>query len=174
MRSHQAPTPTNEVPPRQWPGTQYCHRDATWRVRGPPRSTYCVRPGTKRISQGKKHSPQWGTHPPGIIPIHCIRPGIYFLWMGMKCLLFKELIFWVCLFRGYQTYGRVHPVITVFPTRLDRVYEVVNPFLVELIFVGLTTLRQLGFSDVDYRSGNFLKQMFTSHHFVNDHVSHYR
>jgi len=31
--------------------------------------------------------------------------------------------------------GYSHPDITVFPTRLDRVYEVVNPFLVELIFV---------------------------------------
>ena len=39
---------------------------------------------------------------------------------------------------------------------------------------GLTTLRQLGFSDVDYSSGNFSKQMLTSHHFANGHVPHYR
>jgi hypothetical protein len=38
----------------------------------------------------------------------------------------------------------------------------------------LTTLRQLGFSDVDYSSGNFSKQMLTSHHFANGHVPHYR
>jgi hypothetical protein len=39
---------------------------------------------------------------------------------------------------------------------------------------GLTPLRQLGFSDVDYSSGIFSKQMFTSHHFVNGHVPHYQ
>ena len=33
---------------------------------------------------------------------------------------------------------------------------------------------QLGFSDVDYSSGNFSKQMLTSHHFGNSHVPHYR
>jgi hypothetical protein len=38
---------------------------------------------------------------------------------------------------------------------------------------GLTTLQQLGFNDVDYSSGNFSKQMLTSHHFANGHVPHY-
>ena len=42
------------------------------------------------------------------------------------------------------------------------------------ILQGLTTLRQLGFTDVDYSSGNFSKQMLTSHHhFANGHVPHY-
>lgn len=113
MRSHQAPTPTNEVPPPQWRGNQYCHRDATWRVRGPPRSTCCERPGTKRISPGKKLSPQWKP----TLRVSC--PSIAYDWVSTdydrvwEASLLRNASLGFFLSRGYQTYWRVYPDIII-------------------------------------------------------------
>lgn len=123
MRSHQPPTPTNEVPPTQWPGTQYCHRDTTWRVRGPPRSTCSVRPGTRRISPGKKHSPQWKlilrVSSPSIVHN---RVSTFYEWVWEASFV-KERIFgfffsWILnLLAGISGYQYFLPNLTVY-TRL--------------------------------------------------------
>jgi hypothetical protein len=102
MRSHHAPTPTNEVPPRQWPGTQYCHRDATSRGRWATQSTSCVLPGAKGYHRVRNtHHTE---NPLSGYRIHPLQTTGYLTFMsGYEMPLCQGTHLGVFYFRGYQT-----------------------------------------------------------------------